>query len=151
MRGGVHKKIDEGCVEWNVPRHECRGRCPHRPAQGWFVSKTRLNREMLFIIPFSPSHSTYRVGSVRFRDDVGIVPYKQTGGAWRSTSRVRIFTCRRPSLVTPLRGAPAIESRYDCHWQSYLERFAALCNTPGGSQERSAEFNRPAANAGHTP
>ena len=33
----------------------------------------------------------------------------------------------------------------------YIERFAALCNTPGGSQERCAEFNRPAANAGHTP
>jgi len=36
---------------------------------------TRLNGEMLFIIPFSLSHSTYQVGSVRLRDDVGIVPY----------------------------------------------------------------------------
>ena len=37
---------------------------------GRFISRGRLNGEMLCYLPISPSHSTYRCGSVRSRDDV---------------------------------------------------------------------------------
>ena len=37
----------------------------------------RLNGEMLRYYLIAPYHSTYQGGSVRSRDDVGIVPYKQ--------------------------------------------------------------------------
>ena len=36
--------------------------------------------------PISPLHSTYQVGSVRLRDDVGIVPYNETFGTFHSTA-----------------------------------------------------------------
>ena len=37
---------------------------------GRFISRGRLNGKMLCYLPISPSHSTYRCGSVRSRDDV---------------------------------------------------------------------------------
>ena len=39
----------------------------------------RLNGEMLCCYPIPPFHSTYQGGSVRPRDDVGIVPYDHDG------------------------------------------------------------------------
>ena len=35
----------------------------------------RLNGKMLCCYPITPFHSTYQGSPVRFRDDVGIVPY----------------------------------------------------------------------------
>ena len=39
----------------------------------------RLNGEMLCCYSITPFHSTYQGGSVRPRDDVGIVPYDHDG------------------------------------------------------------------------
>ena len=65
--------------EWNAVRSPCRGRCPHRPALGWFISMTRLNGEMSRFYPIPPSHSMYREVPWGFRADVGIGPYIRVG------------------------------------------------------------------------
>ena len=57
------------------PSFHCRGRCPHRPAPGWFIPMVGRMEKRCDFIPSPPSHSTRRGGSVRSRDDVGIVPY----------------------------------------------------------------------------
>ena len=76
---GRQVRCRTGWMNGTHSRFHCRGRCPHRPAPGWFYLHGLVEWKMLFIIPFPPSHSTYQVGSVRLRDDVGIVPYIRVG------------------------------------------------------------------------
>ena len=76
---GRQVRCRTGWMNRTHSRFHCRGRCPHRPAPGWFYLHGLVEWKMLFIIPFPPSHSTYQVGSVRLRDDVGIVPYIRVG------------------------------------------------------------------------
>ena len=80
----------------------------------------RSNGETLCFQSIPPSHSTHCGGSVRFRDDVGIVPYIRVEPRTTQRTLHQFFSARRPSSVTPLTG-------------------------------RGAKFNRPSANAGHTP
>ena len=73
----------------------CRGRCPHRPVTRVVHFHVRLNGEMLCCYFITPFHSTNQGNSVRFRDDVGIVPYIRDGlhsiqrGLWKGITRNR--------------------------------------------------------------
>ena len=54
----------------------------------------QLNGKMLYCVPITQSHSTYRGSSVRSRDDVGIVPYVHDGLHSIQHTLANLCTCR---------------------------------------------------------
>ena len=83
----------------------------------------RLNGEMLRFHPIPPPHSTHYGGSVRFRADVGIGPYILA--ELRAVQRTACQSRFARQLLN--QGMIATGNHY-------IERFAALCNTPGESR-----------------
>ena len=77
-------------VEWNAPQRECRGRCPHRPAQVGFHPRPVEWKMLIYPVPFN-----VQGGCVRVRVDVGIDPYIETIRASHSSCRVVAWGCGR--------------------------------------------------------
>ena len=90
------RNLDKWYVERYTVRRECRGRCPHRPAN-LTESRGTLNgtgeRDKNVTFP----HSTgSRILTPPARVDVGIDPYNETGTVYRSSDWFRILPVAAP-------------------------------------------------------